>query len=68
MKTLWKGTLARSGRKPVEFQAEIVDFDGTPEIIERHGINVARVSPHEISGTYWLNAIVSILQKGGERC
>jgi hypothetical protein len=66
MKTLWTGTLARSGRKPVEFQAEIVDVDGAPEIIERLGINVARVSPHEINGAYWLKAMVSILQKGGE--
>lgn len=60
---IWKGELARGGRKPKSFAAEILDVDGTPTIVERHGVEVKYVSPHDINGTSWLDALVALAQK-----
>lgn len=59
-KVIWKGELARGGRTLKPFAAEILDVDGMPTIIERHGVAVKVVSPHEISGTAWLEALTAL--------
>lgn len=62
-KVIWRGKLSRNGRAPKPFAAEILDVDGMPTIIERHGVEVAVVSPHEISGTAWLDALTALARK-----
>ena len=63
MEKLWFGTLARGGRKPVEFQAEIIeDEDGKPVLIERRGIEFKIVSPHEVCADYWLKALIEVVK------
>jgi hypothetical protein len=63
--TIWKGTLALSDRILVPFDAEIVDVDGKPELIQRRGIEIKIVSPFEISGEAWMNALVELARRQG---
>lgn len=62
-RVIWKGQLARSGRTPKPFTAEILDVDGMPTIVERRGVEIKVVSPHEISGMSWLDALTALARK-----
>ncbi len=62
METIWKGTLARGGRLSKPFPAELVRVDGSLAIIERFGLNTIEVSPHEVSGQAWMEALAGAAQ------
>jgi hypothetical protein len=63
MKTIWKGILARGGRTSEPFEAEILDDNGAPTIIERKGVEVRKVSPHTVSGDAWMRVVVELASK-----
>lgn len=64
---LWSGTLSRGGHKPEPFNAKVVEYQGEFKLLEQKGLATVEVSPHEVDGETWLNALAVLAQQSARR-